>query len=207
MGLITDIHEQVEVLSIALDVLRDEAVDMIVLIGDVVGDGEQLEETCRLLLEHSVVGVWGNHDHLLCLESRSDFREQDANATTVFLSSLHPRFEVAQCLFQHVEPWLNADDLADLWYFEGPPDSPERMQKIFEATSHAVVFAGHYHKWMLLSDQGREPWSGGEPVRLNALRRYFVAVGALCEGRFATFDTESLDLNPFNVSNGLLPSR
>ena len=39
LGLITDIHEQVEVLSIALDVLRDEAVDMIVLIGDVVGDG------------------------------------------------------------------------------------------------------------------------------------------------------------------------
>lgn len=104
-------------------------------------------------------------------------------------------------------PWLDADDLTDLWYFEGPPDSQERTQRIFEATSHSVIFAGHYHKWMLLSDQGQEAWSGLDPVRLNALRRYFVVVGALCEGRFATFDTESLELTPFNVSNGPPSSR
>lgn len=106
IGLITDIHEQVEVLAIALEALRGHDVEMIVLIGDVVAAGERLDETCKLLLNHNVVGVWGNHDYLLCSESRSKCHEKDAKATAIFMSSLRPRFEVDQCLFQHVDPGL-----------------------------------------------------------------------------------------------------
>ncbi len=60
-GLITDIHEHVEFLRVALDRLRQERVDRIVVLGDVFETGERIEETCRLLAEahlrHGYVGV------------------------------------------------------------------------------------------------------------------------------------------------------
>ena len=58
LGLIIDIHEQVEFLRIALDRFRQEKVDQIVVIGDVFETDERIEGTCRLLADAEAVGVW-----------------------------------------------------------------------------------------------------------------------------------------------------
>jgi predicted phosphodiesterase len=68
LGLITDIHEQVELLRRALDRFAKERVDQVVVIGDVFAMGERIEETCRLLAGANAIGVWGNHDFGLCFE-------------------------------------------------------------------------------------------------------------------------------------------
>ncbi len=62
LGIITDIHEHVECLRAVLDELAGQ-VDRIVMVGDVVETGERIEETCQLLSDAGVVGVWGNHDY------------------------------------------------------------------------------------------------------------------------------------------------
>jgi Icc-related predicted phosphoesterase len=49
LGLVADIHEEVDYLREALGLLRHEAVDQVVFIGDLVGMAIRLEETCRLL--------------------------------------------------------------------------------------------------------------------------------------------------------------
>ena len=43
---------------------------------------------------------------------------------------LRPRLELVGCHFMHVEPWLNPEDVADLWYFEGPAESSEELERI-----------------------------------------------------------------------------
>ena len=58
LGLITDIHEHVEFLQVALDRFRSEQVDQIVVIGDVFAMGERIEDTCRLLSQANAIGVW-----------------------------------------------------------------------------------------------------------------------------------------------------
>ncbi len=62
LGFLTDIHEHVEHLRVALDQFRIEGIDQVVVIGDLFEQGRRIEETCRLLAEASAVGVWGNHD-------------------------------------------------------------------------------------------------------------------------------------------------
>ena len=57
LGLITDIHEEVEFLRTALARFRHERVDQVVVIGDVFETGERIEETCHLLSEAKVVGA------------------------------------------------------------------------------------------------------------------------------------------------------
>ena len=114
-----------------------------------------------------------------------------------FMGTLRPRLELGGCHFMHVEPWLNPEDVADLWYFEGPPDSSEKLERIFSSVPHRIMFAGHYHKWLLAKPDGIIEWAGECPILLDE-GRYFLSVGAVCEGRFALFDTDTSKLIPFN---------
>jgi hypothetical protein len=200
LGLITDIHEQVEFLQIALDRFRQEQVDQVVVIGDVFETGERIAETCHLLAEARAIGVWGNHDYGLCCNPPDEIRIRFSASIIGFMKSLRPRLEIDGCYFAHVEPWLDPEDIADLWFFEGPPEGDGRLTKIFKAVPNRLMFGGHYHSWMLVTPTGIAEWKGDCPIRL-VCGRYFVVVGALLEGRYAIFDTDTLELVPFNEGN------
>jgi hypothetical protein len=202
LGLVTDIHENVEHLRAALDRFRKEQVDQVVMIGDVCEMGERIEETCRLLAEAKAVGVWGNHDYGLCVNQDEEMRARYPAAVLDYMASLRPRLDVDGCYFSHVEPWLNPEELMDLWYYEGLPDEHGKLARIFNAVPHRLIFAGHFHKWLLATPEGINEWSGESPVHLKD-GRYFVVVDALCAGRYAIFDTGISELVPFN--EGLKP--
>lgn len=197
LGLITDIHEHVGHLRKAIDQFRRASVEQIVVIGDVFEMGVRIEETCRLLAEAKAIGVWGNHDFGFCVDLDDDIRAKYRPVVIDFMTSLRPRLDVGGCHFTHVEPWLNPEDVADLWYFEGPPDHHGKLERIFNAVPNRIMFAGHFHKWLLATPDGINEWNGDTPIRLDH-GRYFVVVGALCEGQFAIFDTDTSVLLPFS---------
>lgn len=197
LGLITDIHEHVGHLRTALNLFRRKGVEQIVVIGDVFEMGHRIEETCQLLAEAKAIGVWGNHDFGLCVDLDDDIRAKYPPVVIDYMTSLRPRLDVGGCHFTHVEPWLNTEDVADLWYFEGPPDHHGKLERIFNAVPNRIMFAGHFHKWLLATPDGINEWNGDTPICLDH-GRYFVVVGALCEGQFAIFDTDTSELLPFN---------
>lgn len=199
LGIITDIHEALEPLQSALGHFRAENVDQIVCIGDVFRLGEHLGETVDLLKNANVIGVWGNHDFGLCHPSPKVI-EKYGKDVVEFLSTLQPRLVVDDCHFMHVEPWLDPNEICDLWYFEGPPDTPDKLDRIFQSTGHRVMFAGHYHKWLAATRETILDWHGQEPLQLQNEQRYFIVIGALCEGRYAIFDTDTQLLIPSNLS-------
>jgi hypothetical protein len=199
LGLLADIHEQVETLRAVLDVLERRQVDQFVVLGDVFEMGSHLRETCEILQDIAAVGVWGNHDFGLCDNPPPDIAETYGEVVVRFMTSLRPRLEIEGCLFQHVEPWLDPSDLQDLWYFEGIPDSPAKIERIFAAMPGRLAFAGHFHRWLLATPSGLTDWSGERPITLAGPERYYVVIGAICEGRFATFDTQSWELCPLQV--------
>ena len=196
LGLVTDVHEQVEHLRSALDRFHQERVDLVIVLGDLFLMGERIEETCRLLAEAKAVGVWGHHDYGLCREVSEEVLSKYGRVMD-FMSSLRPRLDIDGCHFTHVEPWLDPENLTDLWYFDGPPNEHGKLARIFSAVPNRLMFAGHFHKWLLATPDGIGGWKGDVPVRLTN-GRYFVVVGALCEGRYATFDTDTSELVPFN---------
>lgn len=204
LGLITDIHEHVENLQVALAQFERHGVDQVVVIGDVFEMGKRIESTCQLLAEAKAIGVWGNHDFGLAYQPRNEVRQRYASSVMDFMTSLRPRLEIAGCLFTHVEPWLNPEEIADLWYFDGPPDSGEKLKRIFDAAPNRIMFSGHFHRWLLATADGISDWSGDRPIDLSS-NRFFVVIGALCEGRYATFDTETAVLLPFNQVIALRP--
>ncbi len=86
-----------------------------------------------------------------------------------------------------------------MWYFDGTPDEHGKLERIFNALPNRLIFAAHYHKWLLVTPAGVEAWQGETPIRLDE-ERYFVVVGALCEGQFAIFDTVTSELTPFSAA-------
>ena len=197
LGILTDIHEHVEYLRLALDRFVQRRVERVVVIGDVFEMGERIEETCRLLEGVSADGVWGNHDFGLCVDPDVETRSKYPATVIDFMTSLRPRLDIDGCHFTHVEPWLDPEDVLQLWYYDGPPCKPSELDRIFNAAPNRVMFAGHFHRWLLATKDKVVNWTGNHSVCLNK-GRYYVVIGALCNGQYAIFDTETSKLEPFN---------
>jgi len=197
LGILADVHEHVKELRKAIDILGQHGADRFVVLGDVFETGKRIEKTVRLLQEVRAVGVWGNHDVGLCFDPSDKVCERYSSAVLDFMGSLQPHLEIDGCLFTHVEPWLDPHKVEDLWYFDGPPDTPAKLARSFAAVSHRVVFLGHFHRWLLGTPDGLLPWRGDGPVRLDDQARYLVVVHADWDGHCALFDTQTNDLLPF----------
>jgi hypothetical protein len=196
LGLLADIHEQAEYLRRAIAALRRHRVDRFVVPGDVFETGRRIAETVALLRDVGAEGVWGNHDVGLCLAPDDGVRRRYSAAVLGFMGGLRPRLEAGGCLFTHVEPWLDPHTVEDLWYFDGPPDSAEKLARSFAAAPHRALFTGHFHRWLLGTPGGLSAWRGEGPVRLGRRTRHLVVVHAVCDGRCAVFDTETDELVP-----------
>ncbi|MFO0875971.1 MAG: metallophosphoesterase family protein [Gemmataceae bacterium] len=199
LGLLADIHENAALLAGMLDLLTRQGVDRFVLLGDVIEGGPAIAETVRLLDAVGATGVWGGHDYPFCWERPVTLRRQYGEKVLRFVARLRPRLEIADCSFSHVDPWLDAENLADLSCGDGPPGSLGRLARCFLAVPHHVLFLGHFHRWMAATEQGAIDWNGERPLHLNSTGRYLVVVHAVCQGWGAIYDTESLKLTPVKL--------
>jgi hypothetical protein len=202
LGLLADIHEQTAQLRKAIAVLQRQGADRFVVLGDVFETGKRMEETVGLLRQVEAVGVWGNHDVGLCFDPDEKVCRRYSAAVLGFMGGLRPRLEIDGCLFTHVEPWLDPHKVEDLWYFDGPPDSPEKLARSFAAAPHRALFIGHLHRWLLGTPEGLLPWRGEGPVRLDGRTRHLVVVHAVWDGKCALFDTGTNELLPFGEGGG-----
>jgi predicted phosphodiesterase len=199
LGLITDIHEHVADLELALKACDRHGVDKVICLGDVFETGAAIRETVALLAQRNIVGVWGNHDFGLCSHPSalvSSQRKRYAGQVLDYLATFRPSLEVEDCLFSHVEPWRDLNDVLGLWYFDGLPDEPAKIARSFDACSQRVMFTGHVHRWLLATRAGVVPWDGASAIRLAAPERYLVIIAAVCEGYCAVYDTRTCELIP-----------
>jgi Calcineurin-like phosphoesterase superfamily domain len=197
LGILADIHEHTEHLRKAIAVLQQHGTERFVVLGDVFEMGKRIEETVNLLQDVEAVGVWGNHDFGLCFDPDEEVRQRYSAVVLDFMGGLQPRLEIDGCLFTHVEPWLDPNKIEDLWYFDGPPDSPEKLARSFTAVPHRVMFIGHMHRWLLGTPEGVLAWRGDRRLCLDCANRYLVVVHAVLDGKYALFDTKTGDLTPF----------
>jgi hypothetical protein len=115
------------------------------------------------------------------------------------MTGLQPRLELAGCHFSHVEAWLDPRQVEDLWYFDGPPTTQERVQRNFHAVPHRLLLLGHLHCWLLATAQGVLPWPSETPIRLDPGQRHLIVIHAVCQGHCALLDTDTSELFPITV--------
>jgi hypothetical protein len=196
IGLLADIHEDVERLAAAIECCRRAGADRLVTLGDIYQDGRRFTATVRVLRDAGVSGVWGNHEFGICHEP-GDWVDREFDAPTLaYMASLRPRIEVEGVLLGHVLPRHDPTDLTQPWYVERPPETPEEAGRDFAAFPHRRMFLGHYHRWLVATPAGPIPWSADGPLALDPGVRHLVIVAAVCNGWCATYDTEADVLTP-----------
>ncbi|MCC7335232.1 MAG: protein kinase [Pirellulaceae bacterium] len=208
IGILTDIHEAVAAAAAAIDLMREQNVDEIICLGDFCEMGTRLEETCELLLRERVQCVWGNHDFGLCEEARLGAVERYPPVVAEFAKTAVARIRIGELLFTHVEPWLDPNEITDLWYFDGVPDTAEKRARIFADRGRAdqggerqdwrIAFAGHFHTWLAAKEHESHSWDGTTHLDLSQ-GRHFVVIDACMAGHCAVFDTDSQLLSPLRI--------
>ena len=113
-----------------------------------------------------------------------------------YMAGMQPQLVVEGCRFSHVEPWLDAFKVEDLWYFEGPPDTPEKAGRSFAAVAERHLFIGHLHRWLAVTPARRIEWAGEKPLELAGESRSLVVVAPVFAGWCAIFDTAAARLLP-----------
>jgi hypothetical protein len=201
IGLLADIHEEVELLEAAIARCGREGADCLVTLGDIFATGERFAQAVDLLRAADVSGVWGNHELALyagrgSVESQFDWRTLD------YMKRLTARHEVEGVLFGHVLPCLDPTDVQQPWYVERAPTTAEAAARNFAAFSHRRMFVGHFHRWLAVTPSGPLEWAGDDALRLDPAFRYLVVVAAVCDGWCAVYDTVSHVITPCNVRSG-----
>lgn len=196
IGLLTDIHEEVDHLRTALAVLAAARVDVIAQLGDacdLFGPGRGTAEVARLLAAAGAVGVWGNHDIGLCHEVPDDVRERAEPHVLAYMAGMRGRLDVGGCHLSHVDPHLDPHDALAIWSAHGEP-APFAA---FAAVPYRVSFIGHYHRWRVYGESGPVAWDAAGPLTLDPARRFLVVVGPLVSGQFGVYDTDTAVLTPY----------
>ena len=198
IGILADIHGDVDHLKSVLARLRREAVDEIIVLGDVIESRNGSIETVALLKSHDAVGVWGNHELGLCVDASSEIRATYTEPVMDFFATLVPRFELGDLLFSHALPSEDAADPTS-YYLGRRPDEEGGVDPSFALFPHRVIFIGHFHRWFVVTPQTILPWDGTEPIELETDQRYIVGVHAVMNGRFAIFDDSTNVMTPCKV--------
>ena len=88
-----------------------------------------------------------------------------------FMGGLQPRLEIGGCLFTHVEPWLDPHKVEDLWYFDGPPDSPEKLAKAYKPQELAHDAYRLYERFRPDIPAGKKGWGAKGDLDLGLIGR------------------------------------
>jgi Calcineurin-like phosphoesterase superfamily domain len=199
MGLLADIHEDVQGLAAAIERCRREGVDRLLTLGDIFETGERFARAVDLLREADVDGVWGNHEFGLyagrgdSVENLFDWRTLD------YMHRLRSRVEVEGVLLSHVLPCIDPTDVSQPWYVERAPLTADAAAPSFSAYPNRRMFVGHFHQWLAVTPNGPLPWSGDQPIPFRTEERYLVVVAAVCDGWCAIYDTESDVFTPCDL--------
>jgi hypothetical protein len=196
LGLLSDIHEDVERLATAIARCRREGADRLLTLGDIFENGARFTQTVDLLRDAGVDGVWGNHELGLYVGREGSVESSFDWTTLDYMHRLQPRMEVAGVLLSHVLPCLEPTDVEQPWYVERAPGTPQDAARNFAAFPHLRMFVGHFHRWLAITADGRLGWSGDRPIAFEPDRRYLVVIAAVCNGWCAVYDTESDTLTP-----------
>jgi predicted phosphodiesterase len=204
IGLVADIHNDADLLSEAVAALDARGVDLLITLGDTcdvfLPDGG-IVEVAALLQERGAVGVWGNHDFVLCRNVDERYLTRYAGTSILdFMAGMLPTLVVGDCHFSHLEPLGDPHDVAHLWSLhEKSFDLMELAARSFAAVDQRLLFIGHYHRWWAATPEGRLAWAGDRPLELASNQRYFVVVGPVTGGSCGWLDTDAGVLLPLRI--------
>jgi putative phosphoesterase len=189
IGIISDIHSNLEALEAVLEALKEENVDRVLCLGDLVGYGPDPNECIHRVMDSSDVVIAGNHDQgAVGLTPLEHFNENARLALEWSRDMIEPHFmETLAAL-----PTIHEENT--FLAVHATPNEPTRWHYLFseaqivnnlEALTLPLCFVGHSHVPVALildQDHGIIVQEAGD-VRFAQGRKYLINVGSVGQPR------------------------
>ncbi len=206
IGIISDIHSNLEALTQSLAALERSRPDRVVCLGDVIGYGASVNECCELVRKIAEVTLLGNHDAAVTGRMDYSFYYDAARHALDWTAS--------RLLAEHME-WLRGlpyvHRIEDVQFSHGNPVQPDAYEYVFaieqarELLPHLgalaeVNFIGHSHlcKAFALNAAGDVTEVVATKFGLRRGYKYVISVGSVgqprdCDNRasFVLYDTDA----------------
>jgi putative phosphoesterase len=164
VGLVSDVHNNVETLRYALDQLR--GADLIISLGDLVSQYRVSPEIISLARAAGLQGIAGNHEKAILAPCGYPVRGTLAPDDLAYLESLPTQLRLEldgrAVLAAHGSPWDDPTSMSCVYIYESDREALARLR-----TEPAdVVLLGHTHLAMavrLAAKLAFNPGSCGEP--------------------------------------------
>jgi predicted phosphodiesterase len=225
IGIISDIHSNLEALETALDWLEEHGANQIICLGDVVGYGADPNPCCDLVRERAAVTLLGNHDAAVIGVMDISYY-YDAARDAIYWT----RDQLSPANFRWLYGLPYTYQQADAAFFHSAPIRPSGFYYVVQtkdALAHTAMYAklkswnfvGHSHlvnQYMINERKAKDVT--GRPLAADADRKYLINVGSvgqprdkdprLCFGLYdaaeATFEHIRLTYNIESASKKIL---
>ncbi|HET7152950.1 MAG TPA: metallophosphoesterase family protein [Candidatus Kapabacteria bacterium] len=198
LGIISDIHGNLEALETVLKKLEREKVQEIVCLGDIVGYGANPNECCELVRKHCSTVVLGNHDEWAVRLPDRGFVNRNVWESILWtaknIEEKHRQYFSTLPLIMHS---------GNLIFTHSTPANPQHWDYITDRTSASkyfqyvegkLCFVGHSHLPGIYNDHGEQ--DGGDAAA--HARGTIVNVGSVGQPRdgnaascFCVYDSEA----------------
>ena len=159
IGVISDIHGDIQALQTSLKILEDVGAEEIYVLGDIVGYGHQPNECCELIREKRYPVVAGNHDRVVAELKENHGIEYSDYASWSIDRTIQEVTEENWNWLSSLPLYLKIDDmefvhstLADTekWYYlhlgkHQDEDIWQDVRKSFDVMKSNICFTGHSH--------------------------------------------------------------
>ncbi|MDQ7065204.1 MAG: metallophosphoesterase family protein [candidate division KSB1 bacterium] len=203
-GLISDIHGNLEALTVVIKELEKRNVDEVLCLGDIIGYGPDPEECVDLVKRYANVILAGNHDYAaMGILDISYFNPHARRAIEWTAGQISDETRK----FLKERPLMMVYD--DFTIVHATPAEPEKWNYILSLEDAAdnfahfhnqVCFIGHSHVPVIIAKDKRGKISvrKGQEIQLQDSEKYIINIGSVGQPRdldpraaFAIFDTET----------------
>ncbi|MFP4459315.1 MAG: metallophosphoesterase family protein [Candidatus Zixiibacteriota bacterium] len=188
IGIISDIHGNMEALNKALQILEENNVDEIFCLGDIVGYGPDPGDCINKIKENCSHVVLGNHDAAIIGKEDAHRFNRYALISNLWTAD---HLTTDQKAFLNELPYTYSDRESAL-FVHSSPFQPEYFNYIlspgdamfeFAEFSEKLCFIGHSHKPAIFSNTSDYLVPGDTPIDLSGDHRFIVNVGSVGQPR------------------------
>ncbi len=216
IAIISDIHGNLEALQVVLQYLRENSIDQIYCLGDIVGYGADPNECLDMVAHSCSKVVIGNHDHAAIGETSVNYFNDFAKLSTYwtfsvlsatsknFILSLDFTWQEDKILLVHATP---SDPV--MWkYVLTEKDAREE----FETFTQNICFIGHSHFPVIFSK--KDGFIKVQKYVLSDQDKYIINVGSVGQPRdgnpktcFCVYNSETGQLEYIRLSYDAILTR
>jgi predicted phosphodiesterase len=203
IAIISDIHANLEALQQVLEYLKENKIEKIYCLGDIVGYGPNPNECIELVRQNCEAVLMGNHDYAaIGIGDIQNFNEYAK------LSTFWTREKLTVENSEFIKSWPFVFELDSSFLVHASPKNPSNWdyvlsvndaQKHLKTFHQKVCFIGHSHVPVIFS---KSDYYRQTEFTLKKSQKYLVNVGSVGQPRdgdprtcFVTYDDEKNEIN------------